>query len=446
MKRWLVGDFGEMHILVAEYSLDYASTQAFIHQPDKKPKAIAMKLIVKSEMGKVQGTTSCWVSDDYSIEMCSPTPVGMPESGECVETRTIEVTCVLSHDGGGGCTICGGSGGGGGGSGNGGGGGGCTSCGDNGDSNDLPKPGDQDEGNKEQLRLVCDESVQRGSTGGCKIISKNESIQVKSYTFTWSSSLGGSNNTYGWVGTATETVKITVKASTGWTKTAEIKVTDRDWPGPSGKLNITPMYTSEPRSRSSTVVGLYRLVAETKLDESISHGSGPWAGRFYIGYAPSIQGELHVAKDFDTRPSQRSSLPEYSLNGTLCPPVIQSGVSSASYWYVNSKCGRLSAVEGFRLEIIQHEKEHAAGYQQCLDSPTTKQLFKDLEKVTGTRADVTFHSSNNQGMWRVFLRKLLASGHWASAVNYSKAFYQYHTEWVYAMPSGGGHSGSNTPC
>jgi len=258
--------------------------------------------------------------------------------------------------------------------------------------------------------------------------------------------LGGSNNTYGWVGTATETVKITVKASTGWTKTAEIKVTDRDWPGPSGKLNITPMYTSEPRSRSSTVVGLYRLVAETKLDESISHGSGPWAGRFYIGYAPSIQGELHVAKDFDTRPSQRSSLPEYSLNGTLCPPVIQSGVSSASYWYVNSKCGRLSAVEGFRLEIIQHEKEHAAGYQQCLDSPTTKQLFKDLEKVTGTRADVTFHSSNNQGMWRVFLRKLLASGHWASAVNYSKAFYQYHTEWVYAMPSGGGHSDSNTPC
>ncbi|MCY3629610.1 MAG: hypothetical protein OXI05_06270 [Bacteroidota bacterium] len=116
-----------------------------------------------------------------------------------------------------------------------------------------------------------------------------------------------------------------------------------------------------------------------------------------------------------------------------------------NYWDVNTQCGTLAAFKGFRSEIIRHEKEHAAGHQQCLDSSTTTKIFKDLEKVTGTQSEVIYETSNPNGLWLVYWVKLQNAGRWVSDINYTTAFYRYVTQWVYSGFSGGGHSAS-IPC
>ncbi|MXW14904.1 MAG: hypothetical protein F4Z76_08285 [Rhodothermaceae bacterium] len=319
-------------------------------------------------------------------------------------------------------------------------------CGDNGDKDVNDNDADGDEGNKEKLRLVCDQSVVRGSEGVCKVISENESVSVKSYTFKWSSSFGASGNGYSWTGIATETVRVTVTASTGWVQTDTIAVTDRQWKPPSEKLNIEERFSGLPRRSKNTTVGLYRLIGSASAGRAISSGSGPWSGRFYLKYRPTIEGELHVSEDYDPRIAQRPNLPKYPLRGTLCSSVRQGNTrSSKNYWDVNAQCGTSTAFEGFLPEIIRHEKEHAAGHQQCLDSSTTTKVFRDLEKVTGTQSEVTYETSNPNGLWGVFWAKLTAAGQWASDINYTTAFYRYVTQWVYGGFSGGGHSAS-IPC
>lgn len=448
VKMWLAGDFDELQILVAEYSIGYASTQAFLYKPDEKPQSIAMKLARKTGTGKTNTEWTCWITDGYSIEMCKPVPVGMPDSSECVEGETIEISCVESFGGGHGDGDKSGGRGdrgedGGNGERNSGGSNGdsCSSCSGDGDEGD--DDADEDEGNEEKLRLVCDPSVQRGSEGVCKVISESDLISVESFTFNWSSSFGAQGTGYSWRGIATETASITVTASTGWAQTDTIEVTARQWNPPSERLNIEEKYSELPRLRSSTSVGFYRLIGSASAARAISNGTGPWEGRFYLRSRPTIQGELHVAKDYD--PSSIDP-PKYPLNGTLCPSVQQGNtISSANYLHVNSKCGTSSAFKGFRHEIIRHEKEHAAGHQQCLDSYTTTKIFIGLEKLTGTQQELIFQTSDPSGSWAVYWNKLMAAGEWASDINYSKPFYRYHSQWVYGTFFGGGHSAS-TPC
>ncbi len=383
--------------------------------------------------------------------MCKPVPVGMPDSSECAETETIELSCVESFGGGHGdgdeSGGDGGSGGEDGEDGERGGSGGsdgdsCSLCSGDGDEGDDDT--DEDEGNEERFRLACDPSVQRGSEGVCEVISESDSISVESFTFNWSSSFGAQGTGYSWRGIATETASITVTASTGWVQTDTIEVTARQWNPPSKRLDTEAKFSDLPRRRNSTSVGFYRLTGSASPTRAISNGTGPWEGRFYLRSKPTIQGELHVAEDYNP---DITDLPKYPLNGTLCPSVRQGNtISSANYSHVNSECGTSSAFEGLLPEIIRHEKEHAAGHQQCLDSYTTTKIFTDLEKLTGTQQEMLSETSTNpNGLWVVYWNKLMAAGEWASDINYSKSFYRYHSQWIYSTFTGGGH-GASTPC
>lgn len=42
--QWLVGDFQDTPILVAEYTIGYASTVAFLYEPGKEPTQVTMAL------------------------------------------------------------------------------------------------------------------------------------------------------------------------------------------------------------------------------------------------------------------------------------------------------------------------------------------------------------------------------------------------------------------
>ena len=321
----------------------------------------------------------------------------------------------------------------------------CSSCSGDGDEGD--DEADEDEGNAERLRLVCDSSVQRGSEGGCEVTSESDSISVESFTFNWSSSFGAHGTGHSWGGIATETATITVSASTGWVQTDTIQVTARQWNPPSERLDTAPEYSGVPRSRGgSTTAGLYQLRGSNSARRGMSYGTGPWDGRYYLRYRPTIEGELHVAKDYDPDLFERPNLPTYPLNGTLCPSVRQGNTSSrVNYWYVNEECGTLAAYEGFGPEIIRHEKEHAAGHQRCLDSYATTKVFSDLEKVTGTQQEVIYETSDPSGLWPVYWRKLQAAGQWAPPINYLSAFYRYHSAWVHGGSNSGSH-GASTPC
>ena len=228
VKMWLAGDFDDLQILVAEYSIGYASTQAFLYKPDEKPQSIGMKLARKTVAGKSDTEWICWIADTSAIAVCEPFGgwgESDPETEDCVETETIHVSCVESP--GGGHDDGGDDGGDRGGGGedeensdrdrNGSNGNRCSSC--SGDGDEGGDDTDEDEGNEERLRLVCDSSVQRGSEGVCEVTSESDSISVESFSFNWSSSFGAHGTGYSWRGIATETASITVTASTGWIQT-----------------------------------------------------------------------------------------------------------------------------------------------------------------------------------------------------------------------------------
>lgn len=116
--QWQAGDFGNKRMLVAEYTIGYASTQAFAYEPGKDPIPIAMRLKEQSGPGKTEATWYCWVTDQYYIEVCEPYMGDRPPEDEvCVSRTTIEMTCVRQDDdgddhgddhggGGGGVRLC----------------------------------------------------------------------------------------------------------------------------------------------------------------------------------------------------------------------------------------------------------------------------------------------------------------------------------------------------
>ena len=446
VEQWLAADFGEMQILVAEYTIGYASTQAILYKPGENPQPIKMKLELKASAGKELDGVYCWVTDRYAIEMCEPTPVGAPDSDVCYETETIEITCVITpgHGGGGGGGGGYGGGGGGGGSVDRPGGGGGSGGGKEG-RNDGTGDDSEEEESDVKFNLACDKSVERGARAGCRIALTGESEDpVERQTFLWSSSLGAKERTgYAWGGIATESAKVTATASNGWSASANIEVTARQWNSTGIKLDTKEKYTGEPRIQNITRVGFYRLKGSATPARNISEGTGPWDDRFYIKNPPDIQGELRVAEDYDLDAKKQ---PVYPLKGTLCNLILQdTKITSANYRDVNTKCGSLNAYKGVIGKIIGHEKEHAAGYQQCLNSNLTKQVFKDLEKLTGTHQHVRYQVSDKNGTWGIYWSRLKAAGQWASDVNYPTPFYRFTTTWIYESFSGGGHS-ANVPC
>lgn len=431
--QWLTGDFGDTSVLVAEYTIGYASTSAFFYQSGKEPKKVTMALRWYSTAGKAMPPDLiCYTVIEWQI-VCLVAQEPM-QGAACELVGFPGTMCVWIDSGGEG----GGSGGGGSKNGDecnserGGCGGGSGGEGNNGDSNN-----DDDE--EVEITLSCPKNVMRGDEANCQIVFEGDSEDLEEFTFAWSSNWGASHTGLSWGGIATDDVTISV-STTDWNSEAKITIIDRSWDTPPS-LNPDPEYMQLSSGRG----GLFRLLA---IDPESGAGTGPWNGRYYVRSAPTFRAELHISKNYDTRWHQRLFLPKYSFSYGGLSPIARAACSevqsitssSVSYWYLNDKCGTENVWENMHGQIRGHEREHQAGYNSCLRSTTTSSFFSDLEQLTGAKSTIDTELTSGSGMWEVYWEKLQRAGSYASPTRSIAPFFYHRGNWVYETRIGGAHA------
>ena len=448
VEQWLISDFGNKPMLVAEYTVGYASTSAVLYAPDKDPIPVAMELAEKLGLGKMGQARRwyCWMSDfTRGGDVCYPTIFGE----KCDYTPgNIEFTCVCVS----GCDGTGDSGDGDGGDdGDGCPTGGCDTGGDSGDDDDDDDSDDDDSDDEDKeitFSFSCDQSVTRGNTAGCEVkVGYAEGVEEKQHTFNWSSSTGATfsmsdANGGEWRGKATEGVTITVAvAAVDFSAAATISVDPRDdYHAPS--MSAEPTYSSKPRD-SLGVLGWYTpfpdgILYKPEYGPQPEEGTGPWTGSFMAGaIAGFFASELLVSDDYD-EPG-----PTYADADSTCSSAPGNlSDTEESYYSVNSHCGTLTGFRAMYSAIVAHEKEHEAGFNSCL---TNTDAFTDLEAVFGSESDVT---NGIKTHWRTFVAKFFYSGQYASEYKVTdKYWWRSGDTWVLDKDSvlahGAGENGCN---
>ena len=337
-----------------------------------------------------------WARDRLSPRPLSATqrncPVRRAEDGECaimieeimVETkRPIIIRCPTGFDFEAttmecaytGIPIVGGGGGGGGGSSGGGGG-------------EGGEGGEGETGTRTvEFTLTCSGSVARGSGGGCGVSAPDSAgVNMGALKFAWSSSTTGATKSgkglSAWNGTATETatVAVTVTDPAGtiaaFSDDETITVKARAWtfrpPTPAsassgyGGANWDKGKWGQHDSGSTTVPGVLA-------------GGGPWEGR-YTGDAPPVHNgdnAITLHSDFDVTGSAYSG-----ANGVACFAATDSA-TVANVVAVNDACGTSSRLSSWEGMALAHEAAHATAGDKCLNSKTTSDKIKELERITG---------------------------------------------------------------
>ncbi len=426
--QWLVGDFQDTPILVAEYTIGYASTVAFLYEPGKEPTQVTMALRRYNRLAKDMtfDLTICYTAVDYELE-CDDEK---KPSCDWVESPT--TTCVTIRIGGGGgyggdtggpkcfSVVIGCGGGGGGGSGGGG-----------------------REDKKIEITLFCPKSVVRGDVAECKVFPENDNDPkgFEKLTFKWTSSLGASHTGKSWEGTATDDVTVSV-STTNWSDKAAISITNRTWKLPS-PLNVEKEYAKLKPDHG----GLYQVLNTTPEP---SGGTGPWTGRHYVRDAPTFIGKLYISVDY----SSGSDAPKYAFYYKLltdagkaaCPEGRAITARKVSYRYLNEECDTSTGWVNMHDQILRHELEHQAGINECLKSITTSNFFSKLERLTGNESEVSKELTDT-GMWGEYKKKLSTAGLSAARPTTSVVpFFQYKGLWIYSIREAGDHSGVVSSC
>lgn len=383
--QWLAGDFGNKSMLVAEYTIGYASTSAMFYAPDKPPKPVTMRLEEKLGAGKTAAEIwYCYVTVWYEGGVCVHTD---NDGGVCTRERHTETTCVCiagcyddsdGGDDGDGCPS-----------------GGCdTGGGDSGDDDDdSDDDEDEDEEQDVTFSLSCDSSVTRGLTADCKVsLTYAEDVEEKQHTFNWSSSTGATfsmsdANGSNWKGVATETATITVAVAAepeDFSAAATISVDPRDkYHAPS--MRAEPTHSSKPRDLLG-VLGWYTPFPDGNLYKpeygpQPEEGTGPWTGSFVTGaIAGFFESELLVSDDYDER---GPTYPDADSTCSSAPGNLSD--TAESYYSVNTHCGTMTGFRAMNAAIVAHEREHEVGFNSCL---TNTDAFIDLEAVVGSESDV----------------------------------------------------------
>lgn len=408
--QWLVGDFGNRQILVAEYTIGYASTKTLLYEPGKDPQPIDMVLREIHKSGKAQAKTYfCWVSDYVrGGDVC----VGDSNEGCTHIPAKIEITCVCTSG-------CGGDGGDDGGSGGGGGPGG------SGGGNSGSKDG-------VQFELNCGTEVTRGEQGSCTVTATKAGNNVTGqYTYSWSSSIGAKASTTGssWKGRATSDAYVTVSVDSdtlSWSTGQTISVSARSgW-------RVTPLSASPIYRYMENFYGLYVVYKEPSEMSSPYPGTGPWKGDFMTSQPPEIPAGLFVHSDFS------SAGAKYSGANKTCVSSETGLGSSENTYTVNKYCGSLSVMESFVADVIRHEKFHEAGYNACLSGSKGQKAMTEMEGITGTEVNV---KAKWEKAWSEFYKgHFLKSGKAGNPVtSISKVWNHFSGRWEFAILGGAGH-------
>ena len=444
VEQWLAGDFGNKPMLVAEYTVGYASTSAKFYAPDKAPISVTMELVEKLGVGKTAGDTYyCYVSKWESIGSCGPwygpDQVYNAENCETDPNVDIEITCVLVHDGygdggddGDGCPS-----------------GGCdTGGGDSGDDDDSDDDDDDDD-DTSRFRLSCTESVTTGENASCSVsfTDSDEQATLDQFLYIWSSSTGATlaeSSDSKWEGTATESATINVKIiSEGFDESRSVDVVPESAPSVFFKpLNAEAQHTADPKTEPNAEFGFYKF-PKNPPTASIPHsGSGPWTGRGYISTSDNIvvSTELHILEDF------KVNGPKWPDARTACPPTGVDLDKFSSNSTVNTVCGTYDHWSFFGSQILAHEREHESNYNLCLTGNAASNLWNDLATHAGPSSEV---GSYIYGKWAEYWRDVIRTGEVSAGRSGSGTFWvnPSETNWVtdslYISSHGGSKACSN---
>ena len=369
VRQWQTRDFGNMTMMVREFDINYDSKICEIYRPGQDVEVVDISLVDVSGLGKTTATYYCYLSRITQICLCLPHG-GDPNYDEecdedtegysCGNARQV-YTCVREEEGYGGGDDEDGDGGG-----SGGGGGG----GRGGDDEDDG----EDESSRINIAFTCPSRVIRGNEPECTVTS--DSLNLSVLTVDWSSSLGPTASGVGlvsWKGLATETATISVSIGSYFSASREIEVAPRFWSF--GKLNSPVRASSQLRAQS--LLGLTTVSLPKPIRPGV--GTGPWGGRIILARLPEPTGLIEYANDYSNEG------PAYQNANTTCTGA--SGLNAANYHQVNEACQTLASMNTFKQQIVEHERYHEEGYDQCLGSSTAEEVAKELEKMIGSSSD-----------------------------------------------------------
>ncbi len=105
---------------------------------------------------------------------------------------------------------------------------------------------------------------------------------------------------------------------------------------------------------------------------------------------------------------------------------------------VNENCGTLSALQDFKTQVLMHERFHESGARACLRSSTGRQAMADMERITGSEADVR---SNWESKWSEFyMDHFITSGMARTAFASLSPIWNYvFSSWELPILHGSGH-------
>ena len=224
------------------------------------------------------------------------------------------------------------------------------------------------------LRLDCFES-RRGERGGCEV---RTALDMDSLRFEWLfGGYGGEGEFYSrWRGTATETrkigVSVTMLAHDNRVRilTGEAVVRSRPWQlnKRGAKLEYVDEIPGVPNVGEWSAWGRYD---EGHLSETLtlSQGSGPWEGSYYVSSLPQWGGKakMYAHKDL------KSGGPEYLIPDT----VVYCGLSGVSrgVYALNAKCSEggwhkdwKRNLDAFRDSTVAHERRHQESLNECIET------------------------------------------------------------------------------
>lgn len=457
--QWISGDLGDPRILVSEYTIGYAHTQAFVYEKDKDPRPVTVQLVERLVVGKIAaGKKRCYITGRWEIEICEPyTGDRPPESEVCVSTEYIELTCVEEEDDDGDDTGGGSNG---------------DDDGDDDDDNsggfsgrddddcsncdvDLPGGGG-DETKKKKLELICPRSVNRGDTAKCtaEVKSDDPNDTGARYTFDWSSSIGASLSTVSvprseWEGTATKRAKITVKVeSENLSESETVRVRSRtDFA--LGKLSAPLEYSNVLRINNVGgiyyVNGAYSVLGQAKIivGPTSESGTGPWNGTFMVGRFPELSPEMYISNDYaDPGPTYPPRHNIDAIDEGVCPDAPALDSLAQSYDSVNNACGTTIGFIGMKNALKEHEEDHEDNYNTCLSQTS---IFDELEDfVDSDRNTVNMEIKKE---WDKFAPAFKAAGSKAKGyAGTSRWFYRSGGAWIYHTSVVEGHGLGRPNC
>ena len=247
--------------------------------------------------------------------------------------------------------------------------------------------------------LRCDASVRRADTAGCAVAAPDSAgVDMSVLEFEWSSSLGavkgpGKGNS-AWNGAATADADVTVKVTdpkgviAAFSDTETISVTARQ---PAGRAKLLKTQTAAdaivthaPPGRWTDVTWGRHAFSTSTIPQPVE-GSGPWKDHYMADTSePVLMNAIYVHPDLTL--NDGAPYPTSSISAGRCGAAV--GAASANVYAVNDLCGTLGALLAWAGIVTNHELDHQTRLVACLASRDVQDKLRDIEGITGNKADV----------------------------------------------------------